>query len=234
MREVKHTKGLEYYTMSGLEYVGQYYLNPENNIAYVYDDMKVNTKILIPRHTFNTETIRLRSITKGGYEAPVPIKVKPTDLEYDKKIYFSNENGEICTFDKKIKISNHPIVDFDIKHNVIIAVSKNELFILRKSNLTLLKKYELNETIFEVASNGEDIIICTDNKLLIFSDEKFYSILENIEFNSRAIYINKGIIYVGSINGLYTINDQNLIRNNAINWLKNQYYFNDIFAPSVI
>jgi hypothetical protein len=82
MREVKHTKGLEYYTMNGLEYVGQYYLNPENNIAYIYDDMKVNTKILIPRHTFNTETIRLRSITKGGYEAPVPIKVKPTDLEY--------------------------------------------------------------------------------------------------------------------------------------------------------
>jgi biotin operon repressor len=138
-------------------------------------------------------------------------KFKPTDLEYDKKIYFSNENGEICTFDKKIKISNHPIVDFDIKHNVIIAVSKNELFILRKSNLTLLKKYELNETIFEVASNGENIIICTDNKLLILSDEKFYSLLENVEFNSRAIYINKGIIYVGSINGLYTI-DLNYVR----------------------
>ena len=160
-------------------------------------------------------------------------KFKPTDLEYDKKIYFSNENGEICTFDKKIKISNHPIVDFDIKHNVIIAVSKNELFILRKSNLTLLKKYELNETIFEVASNGEDIIICTDNKLLIFSDEKFYSILENIEFNSRAIYINKGIIYVGSINGLYTI-DLNYVRYDLFPKLEHQVIKSTIIKDQTI
>lgn len=96
MREVKYTKGLDYYTMSGFEYVGQYYINPENNIAYVYDDTKIDTKILIPRHTFNTETIRLRSTTKGGYEAPVPIKIKPTDFEYTIGIlerYFVNKRN---------------------------------------------------------------------------------------------------------------------------------------------
>lgn len=82
MKEIRHTKGLEYYTMDGLEYVGEYYINPQNNIAYVHDENRVNTKILIPRHTFNTETIRLRTKTKGGYEAPIPIKINLTDLDY--------------------------------------------------------------------------------------------------------------------------------------------------------
>jgi len=82
MKEVRNTKGLEYYTLDGLEYIGDYYINAENNIAYVYDENKVNTKILIPRHTFNTETVRIRNTIKGGYEAPVPVRIKPTDLDY--------------------------------------------------------------------------------------------------------------------------------------------------------
>lgn len=82
MKEVKKTEGSEYYTLEGREYKGYYYINSRNNIAYVYDDLNKSTKILVPKHTFNTETVRLRSNHKGGMAAPAHYTPELADYFY--------------------------------------------------------------------------------------------------------------------------------------------------------
>jgi hypothetical protein len=96
MEDIRHTQGLEYYTLQGLEYVGSYYINANNNIAYVYDPVSRNNKILVPRHTFNTETVRLRNSVKGGSAAPIPIKRQLKDYDYTVGVivrYFVQKNN---------------------------------------------------------------------------------------------------------------------------------------------
>jgi hypothetical protein len=101
MEDIRYTNGLEYYTLQGIEYVGNYYINSNNNIAYIYDSVSRNNKILVPRHTFNTETIRLRNSVKGGSIAPVPIKRIIKDYEYTngviKRYFVQKKNAPLNT-----------------------------------------------------------------------------------------------------------------------------------------
>lgn len=81
MKNIKKTDGLEFYTLDGLEYRGFYYVDSKTNVAYVYNKDTNTNQILVPRHTFNTETVRLRSKVKGGSMSPKPYI--PIISEYD-------------------------------------------------------------------------------------------------------------------------------------------------------
>ena len=81
MKNIKKTDGLEFYTLDGLEYRGFYYVDSKTNVAYVYNKDTNANQILVPRHTFNTETVRLRNKVKGGNMSPKPYT--PIISEYD-------------------------------------------------------------------------------------------------------------------------------------------------------
>jgi hypothetical protein len=81
MKNIKKTNGLEFYTLDGLEYRGFYYVDSSTNVAYIYNKESNTNQILVPRHTFNTETVRLRNKIKGGSMSPKPYI--PIISEYD-------------------------------------------------------------------------------------------------------------------------------------------------------
>lgn len=72
MEEIKKTNGGEYYHLDGTDYVGLYVVDRTKNIAYIYKDYSKVREVLVPRYIFNTETVRLRSRTFGGYASPQP------------------------------------------------------------------------------------------------------------------------------------------------------------------
>ena len=86
MKNVRKTNGLEFYTLDGLEYRGFYYIDSTTNVAYVYNEQSNVNQILVPRHTFNTETVRLRNKVKGGNMSPKPFV--PTISDYDYTVGF--------------------------------------------------------------------------------------------------------------------------------------------------
>lgn len=55
---------------------------------------------------------------------------------------------------------------------------------------------------------SSEIVIATNSGLFHFNtvNQVLSTLITGIEFNRRALYIHKNLIYAGSINGLYTIN----------------------------
>lgn len=72
MEIIKKTNGGEYYHLDGRDYKGLYILDEKKNIAYIYKEYSKIREVLVPRFIFNTETVRLRSRTFGGYASPQP------------------------------------------------------------------------------------------------------------------------------------------------------------------
>ncbi|MFZ9215418.1 MAG: helix-turn-helix domain-containing protein, partial [Sediminibacterium sp.] len=131
---------------------------------------------------------------------------KPTDLELDEGIYYSTVSGEIVSPLFSKKISPYSIIDFDIIANKIYAVSGNTLFILDKNTLEIEGEYQTEDEIFEVEVWENKIFLLTKKGFKLIIDSKIYTLIDYFEFNNKAILINKGEIYIGTINGLIKIN----------------------------
>lgn len=115
MKQIKKTEGSEFYTLDGIEFKGFYYVDTKTNIAYVYDEFSKTTKILVPKHTFDTETVRLRTNIKGGMSSPVSYKPTLSDYSYSvgeiSRYFVQKRNSPMNTiteidYDQFIRIKN--------------------------------------------------------------------------------------------------------------------------------
>lgn len=140
---------------------------------------------------------------------------KPTDLEINGNLYYSTENGEIGTFNNIKKIVNSKIIDFDIINDKIYLATEHEFLILKKSDFSILIRVKTNKRIYEIATNNEFTLILTNDGLDILHKNKLYNIIPLVEFNNRAVLINNSMAYLGSINGLITL-DLNYLKNHLI------------------
>lgn len=82
MQNVKKTNGGEFYTLDGREYKGLYIVDAKKNIAYIYRENTKKLDILVPKSIFNTETVRMRLNTYGGYASPQPFSPILTSFDY--------------------------------------------------------------------------------------------------------------------------------------------------------
>ena len=155
-----------------------------------------------------TESIQKARLQGDNYYELEEINTinKPTDLELDEGIYYSTVSGEIVSPLFSKKISPYSIIDFDIIANKIYAASGNTLFILDKNTLEIEGEYQTEDEIFEVEVWENKIFLLTKKGFKLIIDSKIYTLIDYFEFNNKAILINKGEIYIGTINGLIKIN----------------------------
>ena len=216
--------------IEGIEYINGYineinnslYFN--NDILYRYDSSTNSAKIINRAldgdrfrklikyqndvFALKTESIQKARLQGDNYYELEEINTinKPTDLELDEGIYYSTVSGEIVSPLFSKKISPYSIIDFDIIANKIYAASGNTLFILDKNTLEIEGEYQTEDEIFEVEVWENKIFLLTKKGFKLIIDSKIYTLIDYFEFNNKAILINKGEIYIGTINGLIKIN----------------------------
>jgi hypothetical protein len=151
MKQVKKTEGSEYYTLEGIEYKGYYYINTKNNIAYVYDELNKATKILVPKHTYDTETVRLRSKVKGGTSTPVLYRPEISNYTYTvgkiKRYFVQKRNSpentiieiDLAQYNKINSEYSSDAIDRNIYKGIILEwlISGNEDFVKMKNQRTI-------------------------------------------------------------------------------------------------
>lgn len=216
--------------IEGIEYINGYINEINNNlyfnndILYRYDSSTNSAKIINRAldgdrfrklikyqndvFALKTESIQKARLQGDNYYELEEINTinKPTDLELDEGIYYSTVSGEIVSPLFSKKISPYSIIDFDIIANKIYAVSGNTLFILDKNTLEIEGEYQTEDEIFEVEVWENKIFLLTKKGFKLIIDSKIYTLIDYFEFNNKAILINKGEIYIGTINGLIKIN----------------------------
>lgn len=216
--------------IEGIEYINGYINEINNNlyfnndILYRYDSSTNSAKIInraldgdrfrkLIKYQNDVFALKIESIQKARLQGDNYYELeeintinKPTDLELDEGIYYSTVSGEIVSPLFSKKISPYSIIDFDIIANKIYAASGNTLFILDKNTLEIEGEYQTEDEIFEVEVWENKIFLLTKKGFKLIIDSKIYTLIDYFEFNNKAILINKGEIYIGTINGLIKIN----------------------------
>jgi hypothetical protein len=130
-----------------------------------------------------------------------------------KNLYVSSENGKLYAFSMdNLKLSSEPISEKPIYD---INVCTDTLYISGQEGLfsyvpsTGFKTRLLNHSmVIQSLCLGNSIIFTTYKGLYLFNNGKYYEIIQNVEFNKRALTIYDNYIYAGSIEGLFIIDWQ--------------------------
>lgn len=172
MRDIRYTKGLEFYTLDGLEYKGYYYIDSKNNVAHTYTKGVKYGKVLVPRHTFNTETARLRSKVKGGSMSPIPILPSPTDYDYTNKAI-------IRYFVQKKNSPLNTIIEIDETQYNKVRLAESNSFI--NSNI-------YNSLSIEWRIAGNEDYVYNSNKKIVEESESSFKGIKNFIKNYLQFY----------------------------------------------
>ena len=136
--------------------------------------------------------------------------------ENKSRVYFTDSIYVVTSdftgrnFDTVGKVSE-PILDGSINSRNLFVLTRTGLYVINTDNtvekLTPLSKAHSMELI-----SGTEIIISTDNGLFRFNtvNRTLTTLISGVEFNRRALFIKGDIIKAGSINGLYSININDL------------------------
>jgi AraC-like DNA-binding protein len=222
LSNIKKIEGTEYLNGYINEIDGTIYFNQDN--LMVYDSINNSAKVIDLAidgdrfrkimnyknqvYALKTETIKKVKLQGDNYEELDQIETvsKPSDMEFDEGLVYSTIEGDIVTETHSRKISKSRIIDFDIKEDKIYAASSNTLFVLNKKNLNTLNQFNINEEIYEIELIDENILVLTKNGLKIIRDLKIYNLINHFEFNNKAVLVNQGEIFLGTINGLIRVN----------------------------
>jgi len=112
---------------------------------------------------------------------------------------------------------NHQLAYNDsTSENIISGIMPDKRYIYTLSSNTLYKSTTngyfnklatLNEAHTLLALNEKELVIASNKGLYLFNVETntLYTIINGVEFNRRALYLENNKLYAGSVNGLYTI-----------------------------
>lgn len=149
MYNIKQAKKGDFYTLLGIEYIGDYYIDNDTNIAYTYDPNSKQREVLVPRSIHNTEKIRPRiRLNSGGMDVPVPYKPTPQVLDYKrgyiKRYFVQKRNAPISTIteinEKQLSKLPQDIYNFTVIQWVIGNSSQN----IENINRRLVSEKESN------------------------------------------------------------------------------------------
>jgi hypothetical protein len=177
------------------KYNGRYYLSSltellqmdkkEDNPVSIYKSAQTNGEIVII----------------GEYKAALYF----SDGNYVLKFRLDNEKLDTLT-----KISSQ-VMDGSVTDRNLYLLTNEGLYVMNSDNvvekLTSLSKAHTLEII-----SATELVIATDNGLFSFNtvNKSLTTLISGVEFNRKAMFKNGNILQVGSINGLYTININDL------------------------
>lgn len=124
--------------------------------------------------------------------------------------YLVDYNIGMSVFDTVARFTE-PILDGSINNRHTFILTENNIWVINTDN-TIEKLAAVTKAhTMEMISNT-DIIISTNNGLFRLNTltRVLSTLISGIEFNRRALFIKDNIIKAGSINGLYTINVNDL------------------------
>ena len=187
--------------------------SPDERHYYVATEQK----LIKVDHAFNKDTILF------------------THFEKDKPVGLITENQFSLFFfaGKKLHVLDYinDKISFlqELDKNILTGIFfEQQLYLLTSSALYRLNSAQKLEKIIDLVKahtmvqvSGSELVISTDNGLFLVNhaNRSISTIIEGVEFNWRALYKEDGKIYAGSINGLYTINIDDislLIQNNKL------------------
>jgi len=131
-------------------------------------------------------------------------------LYFSDSIYIVKGNLLQNAFDT-VQIVPEPIQDGCATLRSIYVLTAKGIYVMNSDNsiekLSGLSKAHTMEMI-----SGTEMIISTDNGLFRFNtvNRVLTPLIKGVEFNRRALFVKNGLISAGSINGLYTINVNDL------------------------
>ncbi len=162
------------------------------------------------------------------------------DLNGINDVEFMNENELlVSTNDRLLILSLNGIVKADYTLNTTIydiCISKNRVLLSTEKGLYEVKKqFKEFVLLFEHPDVIQSILI--DNYIFLTTFDGFYAILENkvfeiipnVEFNRMALIKDNNEILAGSIEGLYILNKdyiiKNILKNEQPVVIRNEYYY---------
>lgn len=108
------------------------------------------------------------------------------------------ENGVTDTI-----MLNCPIYDICVAGDEVIVSGDSGLFIL--DSLLKIKKMNSGMASIQAVKQGPYVFFTNFEGLFLLTKDTVYTIVENIEFNKKALSIYNNYLYAGSVDGLYTI-----------------------------
>ena len=157
------------------------------------------------------------------------------DIEWlNKRAYLSNKDGELYIYEE-----NQPIKKINLKsaiYDINITPDKKDAILscrdgIYKLNLESLKTsllLSLHDSFESIFVDGE-LLISTSHGLYIMFEGEAKVVIPRIEFNKYALSLYDNLVFAGSIEGLYVI-DKDVLLKDILKSLKNtQYYDNRQF-----
>lgn len=128
-------------------------------------------------------------------------------------LYVSSENGKLYAFSMdKMKLTSEliaekPIYDINACSDTLYISGQDGLYSYVPSNGSKNKLLD-HPMVIQSLCLGNSIIFTTYKGLYLFNSGKYYEIIQNVEFNKRALTVYDNYIYAGSIEGLFIIDWQ--------------------------
>lgn len=200
--------------LKGKNYFNFQFPNPDifndifqsNDKAFYY--IATGNGLVRTNASFTTDTVIYSN--KNNRFRNILITENPYTLYFTSKnklLSYRYSNGEV----KEVCITKAPILGGVFSDNQLYIITNDGLYRSNPSN-QLEKLIDLQKSNSIVKINGSELIISSDDGLYLFNtvNRTLSTVIKGIEFNRHALYTEGGLIYAGSVNGMYTINVKDL------------------------